>query len=372
MGKRESVALILPNTLAGGAQRAILNVFNNLDKRKDIEVHLIILNDLQSNSHGVQSIPVSREAQNIHILPHKRVLRSYFSLRRTIKANNITCCLTTITHVNVFILLMNKVFPLRCPLVIRETNVLSKKYGIRYKRSLWYQIHRLAYNSADAIVMQSLDMEKDMHSLYQLTDIPTFVINNPVDINRVQAKARQTTQKDYNDKYIISLGHLTFQKNHDLLLASLSSLPVHCVIVGDGPERARLESLTRDLNLEDKVSFTGFKSNPYPLLANAQAIVLTSHFEGFPNVLVEAMALGTPIVANNCKGGINEIVSGECGLISDYNCPVSLNRSIETALTKQWDKKKIQSLARANYAVDSICTSYVSVFNEVGTECVPQ
>ena len=161
--------------------------------------------------------------------------------------------------------------------------------------------------------------------------------------------------------YIVSLGHLTKQKNHLLLINALKLLtnPIHCYILGEGPERAKIQNLIQTLNLEDKVTLLGYIKKPFSILSNAEALVLSSRYEGFPNVVIEALGLGIPVVANNCKGGINEIINVNNGITSEFNNVESLSKSIEKCLSIKWNKFVIQNETIEKYSVEKIGYKYI-------------
>jgi N-acetylgalactosamine-N,N'-diacetylbacillosaminyl-diphospho-undecaprenol 4-alpha-N-acetylgalactosaminyltransferase len=138
------------------------------------------------------------------------------------------------------------------------------------------------------------------------------VIPNPVDAAILEAAARSKTEPAFEDPYIIAVGRLVSVKNYGMLIEAFAraNLPCRLVIAGDGPERDSLKNLAARLGIADRVIMPGWLSNPYPALAGAAAFALSSNVEGFPNALVEAMALGVPVVATNCHDGPAEILAG--------------------------------------------------------------
>ena len=113
---------------------------------------------------------------------------------------------------------------------------------------------------------------------------------------------------------VLGIGRLTRQKGFDVLLSAFARLRQHhsarLVILGDGPDRRDLLSQASHHGIRDDVAFLGFVPNPYPHLARSALFVLSSRWEGSPNVLTEAMALGTPVVATDCESGPREILEG--------------------------------------------------------------
>ncbi len=139
-------------------------------------------------------------------------------------------------------------------------------------------------------------------------------IYNPVNENYIGFLDKRTIQNPYKNKLtFLSIGRFEPQKGFDMLLDAFSMIAnkytrIHLVILGDGPLREELENKINVLHLEDRVHLPGFESNILPYLYYAQALVSSSVYEGLPNVLIESITVGTPVIATNCPGGTAEIV----------------------------------------------------------------
>jgi glycosyltransferase involved in cell wall biosynthesis len=143
---------------------------------------------------------------------------------------------------------------------------------------------------------------------YDLWPPPTRVIYNAVDLDRFRPAPLPPSPRPV----VAVVANLHGYKRHDLFLRALahvaSELPaVRALLVGDGPERRRLRALSRDLGLESRVTFVGQTLDPRPYIADAHVVALTSATEGFPNALLEAMAMARPVVATPV-GGVPEMV----------------------------------------------------------------
>lgn len=144
----------------------------------------------------------------------------------------------------------------------------------------------------------------------------TTTIYNPIDRDKIRVLAEEftpnlppITQKGY----LVHVGSFKAQKGHEILLQAYanSSQTLPLVLVGKGALQAQIEQKIAELNLQDKVILTGFQKNPYPFIKHATGFVLSSHFEGFALVLVEALALGVPAISTDCPSGPSEILPSD-------------------------------------------------------------
>jgi glycosyltransferase involved in cell wall biosynthesis len=152
------------------------------------------------------------------------------------------------------------------------------------------------------------------------------VIHNSIDFQQIDDLSREGNLEfpGISKPYVAAMGRLTHQKNYDLLLRAFAksriSSRMGLVLIGDGALKAHLMSVARELKLEKTVHFTGFLSNPFPLIRGAELFINTSDFESFCNVIVEALSLATPVVATDCPFGPSEIVvHGHNGLMFGSN-----------------------------------------------------
>jgi glycosyltransferase involved in cell wall biosynthesis len=154
----------------------------------------------------------------------------------------------------------------------------------------------------------------------------TIVIHNPVDVARVRRLSAQPITPDRDGAWwdhdgfirLVAMGRLEYQKGFDLLIhaVALCNNPrLRLRILGEGPLRSELEALARERGVASQVHLEGFQVNPYPILQRAHAFVLSSRFEGLPNVILEALACGTPVIATPAPGGVRETLLGRPGCV---------------------------------------------------------
>jgi glycosyltransferase involved in cell wall biosynthesis len=183
-------------------------------------------------------------------------------------------------------------------------------------------------------------------------------IYNPVDVSKVRALASEDIDHQWlmekNKKVVVSVGRLAKQKNFPLLLKAFSRAVEHVdaclIILGEGSERARLEQLVDELGLAGRVDLPGYKKNVQPYVARSDLFVLSSDFEGMPNALLEAVAVGVPVVSTDCLSGPAEILQqGEGGLLVPVGDAGALSDAIVNEL-----KDVSGAISRQRLAADKL------------------
>jgi glycosyltransferase involved in cell wall biosynthesis len=165
-------------------------------------------------------------------------------------------------------------------------------------------------------------MKDDLIKTYSFPAMKAVVIPNPVDANQIRSLARARIDTSPGYLIFVACGRLDYQKGFDILIDAMALVnlkKVSLMIIGDGTLRQALEQKTNSLGLENKISFLGFKDNPYPYFKCADAFILSSRFEGMPNVVLESIVLGTPVIATPAPGGVVEFLNDidECIVSSD-------------------------------------------------------
>ncbi len=248
-------------------------------------------------------------------------------------------------------------------LLVSEHNMLSSvaRNSGRHFRRLYPRLVQAAYPEADAIVAVSGAVARDLEVTAGLPPGRVTVIGNPIDLRRIRELAREPPGHPWTRSreipLLLAVGRLHWQKDFATLLEAMARLRarrrVRLAILGEGPERPRLERRCRRLGLAEEVRMPGFTPNPYGWMARASVFVLPSRSEGFGHVLVEALACGCPIVATDCPGAPAEILEGgRYGNLVPVGDAEALARAIEAALDQPVDATSLQSRAEALAAGD--------------------
>lgn len=206
---------------------------------------------------------------------------------------------------------------------------------------------KLFYNKLDKIITVSNGAKENISKyLYNKNRNRIECIYNPIKINKIKEKSKEKLKEKIEKPFIIGIGRLEKQKNFILLIKAYRILldrgiKHNLIILGQGSQKEYLSNEVKNLNMEEKVKFLGFKENPYKYLNQADLFVQSSIYEGLPTVLIEALVLNVPVVATNCPDGASEILdNGKYGLLVKMNDEKALADAIEKILKDKDLQKK--------------------------------
>lgn len=205
-----------------------------------------------------------------------------------------------------FAVLSKNIYRWKQPIIARNASMVS----LYIKNPITKWINQKLYQNTTLIISVSENSKKDLNALFPETTSKTMVIPVGIEINPLQEaewKGGKAAQR-----HIIHVGGFSFEKNHGRLLVIfqqfLSLQPdSHLHLLGEGPKKKAIEQLAVEMNLQDKITFYGWVSNPMDYIAKADVLVLPSIIEGLPGVILEAMYCKVPVVAYNV-GGISEVI----------------------------------------------------------------
>lgn len=235
-------------------------------------------------------------------------------------------------------------------LVSERTTILGSHEGFLTEFFRRKSISRL-YGAADRIVCNSEAMQRQLEGIFLHLGGRVVAISNPVDISDVRRRACEGEPREDMPgdlPWVVGMGRLSPEKGFDILVraAGLARTPFRLLILGEGKEERALRDLVAHLGLSGRVVFAGFRKNPYAFLGKAAIFVLPSRYEGFPNALVEAMALGIPCVATRCPTGPEEILTEEVnGLLVPIEDAMALAEGIDRLLNDASLRRRLGSAA---------------------------
>lgn len=305
------ISIFLPSVHGGGAEKAMLVFAAELIKR-GFRVDLVVA---KFQGPHVSSIP---QGVRVVDLQSSRMLKAIPRLVQYFTETRPQAVFSTITHANIATVWAARRAGVTAPIVVRQSNAPRAETKSSMGRYIASRIIPFAYPHASGIIAVSEGVRSELLELNRCLDPLTKVVPTPVLTEEVRRLGDEEPQHPWLQSLevpvLLSAGRLEHHKGMlDLIRAFRrvrDARPARLVILGEGSERGRLESEVARLRLSQDVSLPGFFSNPFSFMNRASAFVLASHYEGLPNVLIQAMAFGTPVVATDCRSGPAEILDG--------------------------------------------------------------
>ncbi len=364
---------IIPNLGGGGAERTFLNICTYLD-RGSFEPVLVMGEKKGPYCSQIPSDILTISMDELHM---RRCMAKLASTIRIIKPD-ILC--STLTHMNIVSIAAHSMSRSSSRIVVREASVYneaSTQMSKGRRKLLDYMVRR-SYARADAIVFLTEGASWDFVETFTSIDVSKRkVIHNPVDIEYISELKEEPIYTNWwpsSKRKIVAVGRLTAAKGYSYLLEAMLTvsqvLPDTCLIVmGSGEEEENLRAYSKQLGVDESVIFAGFQDNPFRYIAKSDLFVLSSLWEGFANVIVEAMACGVPVVATSCPYGPREIVQhGINGILVPPGDSEALASSIIRVLTdpKLANRLGDNAVERAkDFDVMTIVGEYERLFREL-------
>lgn len=357
------IALFIPSLGGGGAERVMLILANTLAE-KGYSVDLILV-----KAKGSFLRDISKNVRIIN-LNSSRTLFSIMPLVSYLKREKPKVVMSAMHYVNIILLIAKKISRSNFKLIISEHSTLSFSLaGSSFTNLILKKIMRQMYPNADEIIAVSQGVADDLIEVLELKNKVVHVIHNPVVTKELLLKKEEPLDHPWiknNKPFILGVGRLTKAKNFPLLINAFAKvekdIPVHLVILGTGELESELKELIYNLGLQDKIHMLGFVDNPYSWMKKAKLFILSSSWEGFGNVLVEAMACGTSVISTNCPSGPAEILeNGKWGRLVNVNDINHLSEVLKQEILNG-EKSMDYSKRLEDFHVDNIVDQYIKLF----------
>jgi glycosyltransferase involved in cell wall biosynthesis len=372
---RKKILIIIPSLGVGGAENVLLNFLNLMDYEKyEVDLYVVL-------KRGVYFDRIPNQV-NLKILYNNRFIeklsRVFYSAFHSLIIHKIFgkrikgiydfgLCFTDSEATEYLIY--------NLATIKRRATVIQSNYNtwdlIANKiRGKYIEQMKRRYNAMDLLIFVSQDAKADFEKIFG-THRCHRVIFNPINTSKIIKKSEEESAVifDRNTINIVTIGRLIPVKGYDLLLQAAhilhqKKLDFHIYIVGTGPLKKKLTNISLKLELQQKVTITGYIENIYPLVKQADIFVMSSRSEGLPTSLCEAIILGKPVIATNVSGCKEVIDHGKYGLMADLT-PVSLALALEQMICSKELRIKFSSLAkeRSNIFKDSeVMQQYFDLF----------
>lgn len=350
------IGIFIRNLDGGGAERVAVNLANALSEQYFVTLYLL-------DSQGPYRDQVDKKVK-VKEIGQKRLLFSFLELSRHLRRDRIDAVISNMTHENIVAGLAKLFYNFRL-LAVEHNNfhneLKDRGHKVYYMTRFLYRIVHRLFN---AIVTVSDGVRQELALAYPSARV--LRIYNPIINDTIRTQLSSSTlHQAMPSMYLIFVGRLTAQKNPVFLVDTFSILvnkygyKGDLVILGIGPLLADVEEHVRKVSLQHRVHFMGFSKNPYPLMKNADALVLTSRWEGFGNVLIEAMYAGTRVISSNCPYGPSEIINDpDLGtLVNSYEDAEVFALAIHDGLKKEKKTEKLKMRAN-DFTVSSVMKDY--------------
>ena len=348
-----SKVAILTHDISGGPFKNLATALARGFQELGTSCDLVILN--ASDEEKAQYPDV-----NIVTLNARRTTFSLLPVVRYIQEQKPDVIFPMPWYFNVVAILAKYVARSNAKVIIGEHNIISLEANIEHRDKLHLRylplVMRYVYPYGNGLIGVSQDTITDLIEEVKVAPcIPMTVIPNPINLDRIKQLSGEPVEhpwfQDQNVPVILTVARFAKQKQLDVLIRAFarvtSVLPARLLILGEGPLRAELESLCKELQVEEYVSLPGYDSNPYRLMSACDVFVLASAWEGCPVALEEALACGAAVIVNDAPGGSKDIVEhGKHGMMVPNGDHNALAEAIIQILTNTDLKQHYQQQAR--------------------------
>jgi glycosyltransferase involved in cell wall biosynthesis len=382
--KKKKILFCIHDLRGRGAEKVLATILKKLDREK-YQASVFVYHD-----DFVTKIQDHVNIISAHI-PHyplnaslpkkiKNNIHKVLSLFRTLRSFRPDIALS-ISGTNITLMLAKYIYDRKLKVILSEhtmASLFNKETENIFIRYLTDKLISLVYPLADLIITPSKAVFDDLASAYQISTAKISVIPNPLDIEYILNSTRENsdfTFPDDNSFRIGFIGGLSREKNVPCLIKTLgilkkNGLKIRLFLIGEGDERENLENLSQEISVAEYVHFLGFRENPYAILHDLDVLVVSSFFETFSYVMLEAMACGVPVISTKWKGCEDIYRDMENCLLVPIDDPENLAHAIERIMNQ---KEVRENLIRNGFGlankcdVDSIVKEYERAINSVLT-----
>lgn len=373
---RRKILFITPSLYGGGAERVLVLLLRHLDRSRFEPVVILF----EPRIDFKEDIPEDVRIISLDSRGKLDSIRMIASLSMILKRENPNLVCTSLYRVHPYSLvttIARRLSGTRAAFFLTEHGNLSWCMKTAKLASLRGALikNKYLYPETDNVICVSKGLKDDLVSNWGISKAQTKVIYNPVEIDRIQALSKEYVDHPWFKEgrpVIIACGRLDPQKNYHLLLRVFANISkempdIRLVILGEGELKNELATYAVELGISDRVAFLGFQKNPFKYIARAKALVLSSVMEGFPMVLIEAMACGTSVISTRCQCGPDEVITdGINGLLVPVDDDIALTEAVKQLLNNETLRRKIAEAGRRrveDFRAEKITAEYERMFS---------
>lgn len=358
------VAFFLPSLAGGGAERVCVNLAAGFLAR-GMEVDFVLV---KAEGQFLKAVPAGAKVVD---LSSSRTLTAFFSLSSYLRQTKPFGLIAAPGHANM-VAVWAGMFARTATRIIITHHIhpsLSIRNTPKLQERLYPFLLRIFHRWANGIVAVSGGVADDLARLTGIPRTEIVVIYNPIVTDDLDELKNDPVNYPWFETgmppVILAVGRLTAQKDYSTLLRAFATFrrrrPAKLIILGEGEERVMLQSLARELQIEADVDLLGFTDNPYTFMACSRVFVLSSAWEGFGNVLVEALACGAQVVSTDCPSGPAEILdNGKYGHLVPVGDVKAIADAIEISLDYPYPIHLLHTRANV-FSADAAIEKYLHV-----------
>jgi len=369
MSSEKKITFLVSSLSGGGAENVCVNIANKFAEN-NWEVDLVVLNLLNETYYSRLSDKV-----NLVVLNVKHVRYSIIPLLRYIYKFKSRKYLVFNHELSVLLVILRFLLKLKINIVSRNISVLSIKIKQFESGNFWLRyivgpLIKYFYHKIDHVVNQCKNMREDLISIYPQLINNSSIIYNPISKHIIDYASKYDLNKIEKKNYLLCVGRLEQVKSFHYAIEGFAGIAnkfpdLRLKIVGKGNLEKELKQKALDLNVSNRVDFEGFQKDITPYYLYAKGTVLTSMYEGYPNVLIESIAMNTPVVAFDCPGGTNEIIQNGLNgyLVKNQNIE-DLKIKLSDLLKKKFSNKDLKNSVNKNQ-IKEVFTQYEKLINSL-------
>jgi len=335
MPKTKNILFIAHDMGSRGAEKTCLNLIKFLYADSEISLSLALF---KKQGELLQCLPKDLTIYDFGGLQLYRFPLLLWKTRKLLYEKRFDTILSFSTFANIVTLIAARNMKYTKPkIIIRHEIHTSLGAGrMRFFKAKCYLIRKL-YPSADSVIAVSKGVANDLIDYFGIPSFKLKVIYSPVELNQIENLKKiplENSELSAGMPIVSALGRFYWQKGFNYLLEAMALLvsngqAIKLVIIGDGPLRKDLERLAKKLGIDKNVFFTGLQENPFKFLARSTVFVCSSLWEGLPNVLLEAIACGVPVISTDCPSGPSEVIkNGVNGML----VPLASSKALAEAM----------------------------------------
>lgn len=374
MAGRRRVCFVLPSLNGGGAERAAVQILNGLDAAGWDRSMFLFAREGPYLSDVDAAIPID-SADSRSRWRRWQALRRFVADRRPEIVMAFLSYFSVLSAVRAANTGAKVIFNLQTPLseFLTDADYRWRRGGLR---TAFSAVTRIGYAGADLIIATSRGVSRDLTEGFAVDPARIRVLPNPVDLDRVRAAAAEPISEEVlppgTGPLIVAAGRLAEAKNYPLMIEAFDAvrreMPSRLCILGQGELEAPIRQMIRARGLDGSVTLAGFQPNPWPYIARADVFLLTSRYEGFGNVLIEAMACGVPVIATASPGTRDIIRDGVDGRIVETHAAPAVSAAV-LELLRSIERRQAMSAAATQgaerFALREVVRQYEMVMEDL-------